>query len=89
MHTSATRTLRGPLKDGIFSFNPDAISSQPAFIPIIAIISSKLCELDECLYFVKWTLGTPFRTKSSVFLNIVQTAFDPPLVFEHLCCGFF
>ena len=24
------------------------------------------------------------------FFNIVQTAFDPPpLVFEHLCCGFF
>ena len=23
-------------------------------------------------------LGTPRRTKSSVFLNIVQTAFDPP-----------
>ena len=40
--------------------------------------------------FVHCNLGTPRRTKSSVFLNIVQTAFDPPpLVFEHLCCGLY
>ena len=56
MHTSSTRTLRGSLKDRIFSFNPDAISSQPAFIPIIAFTSSKLCELDECLYFFQMDL---------------------------------
>ena len=29
-------------------------------------------------------LGKPSREKSAVFLNIVQKAFDPPLLFEHL-----
>ena len=30
------------------------------------------------------TLGTPSRTKSSVFFNIVQTAFDPPPSFLNI-----
>ena len=29
-------------------------------------------------------LGKPSFQKSAVFLNIVQKAFDPPLLFEHL-----
>ena len=29
-------------------------------------------------------LGKPTCKKSEVFLNIVQKAFDPPLLFEHL-----
>ena len=35
-------------------------------------------------------LGKPSCANSAVFLNIVQTAFDPPLPrFEHVCCKFF
>ena len=35
-------------------------------------------------------LGVPPETKSAVFLNIVQTAVDPPpLVFEHCGADFF
>ena len=30
------------------------------------------------------TLGKPPFKKSAVFLNIVQKAFDPPILFEHL-----
>ena len=45
--------------------------------------------LFELLYFICY-LGTPSRTKLSVFFNIVQTAFaPPPLVFEHSCCGLY
>ena len=39
--------------------------------------------------FYKWLLGVPPDTKSAVFFNIVQKAFDPPLRFEHYVANFF
>ena len=43
-------------------------------------LKGKACSLPES----SASLGKPSRGKSEVFLNIVQKAFDPPLLFEHL-----
>ena len=39
---------------------------------------------------LQWSLGEPTATRSAVFLNIVQKAFDPPPPrFEHHVANFF
>ena len=41
------------------------------------------------LIFYSKGLGKDPATKSDEFLEKFQTTFDPPLIFEKLCCKFF
>ena len=61
------------------------LTSSVHFLLSLVYLLSLLMINDQLLFtMIDQSLGKPSFQKSAVFFNIVQKAFDPPLLFEHL-----
>ena len=74
-----------PLRKLVVQVDDISLPSSVSVIEVPVLLPHlNKCQRNGDKYWEVGGLGTPYRTKSSVFFNIVQTAFDPPPSFLNI-----